>query len=116
MADTKTKAQTTAEPKAENEVAQAARTWTETLREAGKAVADTAIAIQDQNVHFTPLVVDQGLKQIEDRTVTARKLYGTLASQSDGRPAASRDLGRDPVEADLARRAMPAQPARHAFA
>ena len=76
---TKTKAQTTAE-KAENEVVHAARAWTETLREAGKTVADSAIAIQDRNVHFTQSVVDQGLKQIEDQTAALRKLYGTLAS------------------------------------
>ena len=99
MAETKTKAQTTAEPKAENEVVQAARTWTETLRGAGKAVADTAIAMQDRNVHFTQSVVDQGLKQIEDQAATLRKLYGTLSSQSDARRAAFRDLTREAAEA-----------------
>jgi len=115
MADTKTKTQTTAEPKAENEVAQAARTWTATLREAGKAVADTAIAIQDQNVHFTQLVVDQGLKQIEDQTATMRKLYGSLANQSDARRAAFRDLGREAVEAYIGLLATPVKFARRTF-
>src|SRR5215469_3278949 len=107
MAEIKTKAQTTAEPKAENEVVQAARTWTETLREAGKVVADTAIAMQDRNVHFTQQVVDQGLKQIEDQTATLRKLYGTLASQSDARRAAFRDLTREAAEAYIGFLTMP---------
>ncbi len=114
MADTKTKAQTMAEPKAENEVAQAARTWTGTLREAGKAVADTAIAMQDRNVHFTQVVVDQGLKQIEDQTTTLRKLYGTLASQSDARRAAFRDLSREAVQAYIGFLATPVKLARRA--
>jgi hypothetical protein len=94
-----TKAQAATEPKTENEVVEAARVWTETLREAGKAVADTAIAMQDRNVHFTQQVVDQGLKQIEDQTAALRKLYGTLAAQSDARRAAFRDLGRPAVQA-----------------
>lgn len=115
MADTKTKAQTTAEPKVENEMAQAARTWTETLREAGKAVADTAIAMQDRNVHFTQAVVDQGLKQIEDQTATLRKLYGTLSSQSDTRRAAFRDLGREAAEAYISFLATPVKLARRTF-
>ena len=112
MADTKTKAQTTAEPKAENEIVQAARTWTESLREAGKAVADTAIAIQDSNMHFAQSVVDQGLKQIEDQTASLRKLYGTLSSQSDGRRAAFRDLGREAAEAYINFLATPVRLAR----
>jgi hypothetical protein len=112
MADTKTKAQTTAEPKAENEVVDAAQTWTETLREAGKAVADTAIALQDRNVHFTQSVVDQGLKQIEDQTATLRKLYGTLAGQSDARRAAFRDLGREAAEAYIGFLTAPVKLAR----
>jgi hypothetical protein len=112
MAETKTKAQTTAEPKTENEVIEAARTWTETLREAGKAVADTAIAMQDRNVHFTQQVVDQGLKQIEDQAATLRKLYGTLASQSDARRAAFRDLSREAAEAYIGFLATPVRFAR----
>ena len=111
-ADAKTKAQTTAEPKAENEIVQAARAWTKTLREAGTAVADTAVAIQDRNVHFTQSVVDQGLKQIEDQTATLRKLYGTLSSQSDARRAAFRDLGREAVEAYMSLLAAPVKLAR----
>jgi hypothetical protein len=111
-ADTKTKAHTTAEPKAENEIVQAARTWTKTLREAGTAVADTAVAMQDRNVHFTQLVIDQGLKQIEDQTATLRKLYGTLSSQSDARRAAFRDLGREAVAAYVGFLATPVKLAR----
>jgi hypothetical protein len=114
MAETKTqtKAQTTSEPKAENEVVQAARAWTDTLREAGKAVADTAIAMQDRNVHFTQAVVDQGLKQIEDQAATLRKLYGTLASQSDARRAAFRDVTREAAEAYMGFLTMPVKLAR----
>jgi hypothetical protein len=114
MAETKTKARTTAETKAENEMVQAARTWTETLREAGKVVADTAIAMQDRNMHFTQAVVDQGLKQIEDQTATLRKLYGTLASQSDARRAAFRHLSREAAEAYIGFLATPVRLARRA--
>src|SRR5215469_89398 len=88
MADTKTKAQTTTEPKVENEIAQAARTWTESLREAGKAVADTAIAMQDRNVHFT---------------------------QSDARRTAFRDLGREATEAYISFLATPVRLARRTY-
>src|SRR5260221_14077967 len=115
VANTNANAQATGEPKAENEVDQAGVTGTETFRGAGKAVAETAIAIQDQNVHFTQLVVDQGLKQIEDQTVTVRKLYGTLASQSDARRAAFRDLGREAVEAYIGLLATPVKLARRTF-
>ena len=115
MAEIKTKAQTTAEPKAENEVVQAARTWTETLREAGKSVADAAIAMQDRNVHFTQSVVDQGLKQIEDQAATLRKLYGTLTSQSDARRTAFRDLGREATEAYISFLATPVRLARRTY-
>ena len=111
---TKTKAQTTTEPKAENEVMHAARAWTETLREAGKTVADSAIAIQDRNVHFTQSVVDQGLKQIEDQAATLRKLYANLASQSDERRAAFRQLAREAGEAYIGLLAAPARLARRA--
>lgn len=114
MADTKTKAQTAAEPQAENEIVQAARAWTETLREAGKAVADTAIAMQDRNVHFTQYVVDQGLKQIEDQTASLRKLYGTLSSTSDARRAAFRDLGREAAQAYKSFLATPVKLAQRA--
>ena len=116
MANTRTTAKTPAEPKAANEVVQAARTWTATLREAGKAVAEGAIAVQDRNVHFTQLVVDQGLKQIEDQAATLRKLYGTLASQSDDRRAAFRDLGREAAEAYIGLLAAPLKLARRAVA
>lgn len=112
MADTKTRATTANEPKVENEIAQAARTWTETLREAGKSVADAAIAMQDRNVHFTQIVVDQGLKQIEDQTATVRKLYDSLASQSEARRAAFRNLGREAVEAYIGFLAAPVKLAR----
>lgn len=115
MAETKTKAQTTAEPKTENEVIEAARKWTETLREAGKAVTDSAIAIQDRNVQFTQLVVDQGLKQIEEQTATVRKLYDTLASQSDARRKAFRHLAREAAEAYIGVLAMPLELARRGF-
>ncbi|MGZ3637870.1 MAG: hypothetical protein ACXVCX_08545 [Ktedonobacterales bacterium] len=119
MADTKTKAQTMSEPqaeneKAENEMVQAAREWTETLREAGKAVADTAIAIQDRNVHFTQYVVDQGLKQIEDQTASLRTLYGTLSSTSDARRAAFRHLGREAAQAYIGFLATPVKLAQQA--
>jgi nitric oxide synthase oxygenase domain/subunit len=113
-AKTKTKAQTTAEPTAENEVIHAARAWTETLREAGKTVADSAIAIQDRNVHFTQSVVDQGLKQIEDQAATLRKLYANLASQSDERRAAFRQLAREAGEAYISLLGAPVRLARRA--
>ena len=113
-AKTKTKAQTTAEPTAENEVIHAARAWTETLREAGKSVAESATAIQDRNVHFTQSVVDQGLKQIEDQAATLRKLYANLASQSDERRAAFRQLAREAGEAYIGLLAAPARLARRA--
>jgi hypothetical protein len=112
MADTKTKASTAAESKAEPEIAQAARTWTETLREAGKSVANAAIAMQDRNVQFTQVVVDQGLKQIEEQTATVRKLYDTLASQSEARRAAFRTLGREAVETYIGFLATPVKLAR----
>jgi hypothetical protein len=111
---TKSKAQTTAEPKAENEVVHAARAWTETLREAGKTVADSAIAIQDRNVHFTQSVVDQGLKQIEDQAATLRKLYANLATQSDERRSAFRQLAREAGEAYIGLLAAPVRLARRA--
>ena len=113
-AKTKTKAQTTAEPTAENEVIHAARAWTETLREAGKTVAESATAIQDRNVHFTQSVVDQGLKQIEDQAAALRKLYASLASQSDERRAAFRQLAREAGEAYIGLLAAPARLARRA--
>lgn len=111
---TETKSETTTEPKAENEFAHAARTWAESLREAGKAVADTAIVMQDRNVHFAQYVTDQGLKQLEDQTVALRKLYGTLTSQSDARRAAFRDLGREAAEAYIGFLATPVKLARRA--
>ena len=111
---TKTKAQTTTEPKAENEVMHAARAWTETLREAGKTVAESATAIQDRNVHFTQSVVDQGLKQIEDQAATLRKLYANLASQSDERRAAFRQLAREAGEAYIGLLVAPVRLARRA--
>ena len=116
MADTKSKSHVAgaAEPKAEPEIAEAARTWAETLRDAGKAVADTAMAMQDRNVHFAQLVVDQGLKQVEDQTATLRRLYGTLTSQSDARRAAFRDLGREAVEAYIGLLATPVRLVRRA--
>src|SRR5262249_51671330 len=116
MAENKAKAEAkaegTAEPKAENEVMQAARSWTETLREAGKAAAEGAIAMQDGNVHFTQALVDQGLKQIEDQAATLRSLYSTLASQSDARRAAFRHLAREAAEAYLGVLSSPARVAR----
>jgi hypothetical protein len=111
---TKSKAQTTDEPKAENEVIHAARAWTETLREAGKTVADSAIAIQDRNVHFTQSVVDQGLKQIEDQAATLRKLYGNLTAQSDERRAAFRQLAQEAGGAYISFLSAPVRLARRA--
>jgi hypothetical protein len=99
VADTKTKVESTTEQKAENKVNQAASTWTETLREAGKAVADSAVALQDHNVHFAQSIIEQGFEQIESQTATLHKLYTTLAGQSDARRAAFRDLTREAAAA-----------------
>ncbi len=115
MADTKTRAHTAAEPSVENEIVQAAQAWTETLREAGKAVADTAIAMQDRNMQFTQYVVDQSFKQIEDQTATVRRLYDTLSSQSDARRAAFRDLGREAAEAYIGFLTAPVRLARRTY-
>ncbi|SRR5579875_1733017 len=113
MADTK-KAQATAEPNSENEMIQAARAWVKTLNEAGAAVAETALALQDRNVRFTQSVVDQSLKQIEDQTATLRKLYGDLASQTDAPRAALRDLSREAAEAYVGLLTAPVRFARRA--
>jgi len=120
MAATKSKAQATAESKAEyevnevNEVVQAARAWTETLREAGEAVVDSAIAIQDRNAQFTQFVVDRGLKQIEDQAATLRTLNSTLADQSDARRATFRHLIREASEAYIGFLSLPVKFARGA--
>jgi hypothetical protein len=118
MAETQTtteaKSETTSEPKAENEMIHAARAWAESMREAGKAVADTAASMQDRNVHFAQYVTDQGLKQLEDQTVALRKLYYTLTSQSEGRRAAFRNLGREAAEAYIGFLATPVKLARRA--
>jgi hypothetical protein len=94
-----TRAQSTTEHKAENKANQAASTWTETLREAGKAVADSAVALQDRNVHFAQSIVEQGFQQVESQTATLHELYTTVASQSDARRAALRDLTREAAAA-----------------
>ncbi|HLZ23290.1 MAG TPA: hypothetical protein VKQ30_14320 [Ktedonobacterales bacterium] len=109
MADTKTKAQTSAEQKAENTVNQAATAWSETIRDAGKAVADSAVAMQDRNVQFAQSIIEQGFKQIENQTATLHELYTTVASQSEARRAAFRDLTREAAEAYIGLLASPAK-------
>ena len=107
MASTKATTATTAkkvdeakaEPKPENKVNQAASAWTETLRDAGQTIADSALAIQDRNVHFAQSLVEQGFKQVEDQTATLHKLYTKVASQSDARREAFRDLAREAATA-----------------
>lgn len=93
------KAEPKHEPKAENKVNQAASAWTETLREAGQTIAESALAIQERNVHFAQSLVEQGFKQVEDQTATLHKLYTKVASQSDARREAFRDLAREAATA-----------------
>jgi hypothetical protein len=117
MEETKTETkETKSEATAESEMVHAARTWAASVREAGKVVADTAIAMQDRNVHFAQYVTDQGLKQLEDQTVALRQVYGTMSSQADARRAAFRDLGREAADAYIGFLATPVKLARRAVA
>jgi hypothetical protein len=102
----------TASPKASEEqtespLNQAASHWTETLREAGKAVADSAAAIQDSNMQFAQSLIDQGFKQVEGQTQTLHKLYSSLASHSAQRRSAFRDLAREATSAYVSTLAAP---------
>jgi hypothetical protein len=119
MADTKkTKTETASEPKTESaidQVTHAASAWTETLREAGKAVADSAVAIQSRNAQFTQSLVEQGFKQVEDQTKALHSLYTTVASQSDARRAAFRELAREATSASMTLLASPAKIYRRAI-
>lgn len=109
MADIKTKTQSAAEQKAEETVNQAASAWSETIRDAGKAVADSVVAMQDRNVHFAQSILEQGFKQVESQTAQLHKLYNTLAGQSDERRAAFRDLTREAASAYIDLLATPAK-------
>ena len=76
----KTTTPKTGEERTESTFSQAASDWTETLREAGEALAKSATAIQDSNVRFAQSLVEQGFTQAEGQTVALHKLYTTLAS------------------------------------
>jgi hypothetical protein len=119
MPDTKkTKTETASEPKVEStidQVTQAASAWTETLREAGHAIAESAVAIQNRNAQFTTSLVEQGFKQVEDQTKALHSLYTTVASQSDARRAALRELAREATSASVTILASPAKIYRRAF-
>jgi len=118
MAETKTKAeakaQSAADQKQENKVSEAAGTWTETLRDAGKAVADSAVAMQDRNIHFAQSLIEQSFHQIESQTTTLHELYTTVASQSDARRTALRNLTREVASAYLGFLAAPVRLYRRA--
>ena len=125
MADTKAttakktdepKAELKAEPKPENKVNQAASAWTETLRETGQSIAESALAIQERNVHFAQSLVEQGFRQVEDQTTALHKLYTKVASQSDARREAFRDLTREAAAAYAGFLMSPARLARRAIA
>lgn len=119
MAETKkATTKTTVEPQAESvitPVSQAASAWTETLREAGKAVADSAISIQDRNAQFAQSLVEQGFRQVEDQTKALHSLYTAVASQSSARRAAFRELAREAVGASGSLLVSPARIARRAI-
>ena len=95
-------------------MSEAASTWTETLRDAGKAVADSAIAIQDRNVHFAQSLIEQSFQQIENQTATLHELYTTVASQTDARRSAFRNLTREVASAYLGFLAAPVRLYRRA--
>lgn len=114
---TKTAAEKTTE-KVEREtsaVSQAASAWSETLREAGKAVADSAVAMQDRNAQFAQSVVEQGFKAVEDQTRALHSLYTAVASQSGARRAAFRELAREAASASVTLLATPAKAYRRAI-
>ncbi|HEV2236957.1 MAG TPA: hypothetical protein VGR57_09890 [Ktedonobacterales bacterium] len=114
MAATKTTTKAS-EERAESPVAQAANHWTETLREAGKAVAESAAAIQDSNMHFAQSLIDQSFKQVEGQTVALHKLYTALSSHSAERRGAFRELAREATTAYVSTLAVPARFARRGF-
>jgi hypothetical protein len=114
MATTKTAPKAT-EEQTESPLNQAASHWTETLREAGKAVADSAAAIQDSNVQFAQTLIDQGFKQVEGQTVALHKLYSALASHSAERRSAFRQLAREAASAYVSTLAAPARLTRRGF-
>lgn len=101
--------------KAESAVNQAANAFGETLREAGKTVVDGAIAMQDRNAHFAQTIIEQGFKQVEEQTVALHKLYSAVASQSEARRAAFRDLGREAAAASFSLLMLPARRSRRVF-
>jgi len=107
--ETATKAREATEDatKAENPVARAAGAWSETIREAGKAIADSAAAIQDSNRQFAQSLIDQSFKQVEGQTVALHKLYTTLASHSAERRDAFRQLAREATAAYFGSLAAP---------
>jgi hypothetical protein len=109
MATTKTTTPKANDGRTENPVAQAASHWTETLREAGKSVAESAAAIQDSNMHFAQSLIDQGFKQVEGQTVALHKLYTTLSSHSAERRSAFRELAREAASAYVSTLAAPAR-------
>jgi hypothetical protein len=116
MATTKTTTAKASEERVESPIAQAANHWTETLREAGKAVADSAAAIQDSNRHFAQSLIDQSFKQVEGQTVALHKLYTTLSSHSAERRSAFRELAREAASAYVSTLAAPARLTRRGFA
>ena len=125
MATTKTAETKTAETKthekhteaqAESAVRQAADNWTETIREAGKTIADGASSIQDSNMQFAQSLIDQGFKQVEGQTVALHKLYTTLASHSTERRDAFRQLAREATSAYFSTLAAPVKFTRRGFA
>ncbi|HEX2350067.1 MAG TPA: hypothetical protein VHI51_16645 [Ktedonobacterales bacterium] len=101
--------------KAESVVNQAATAFGETLREAGRTVVDGAIAMQDRNAHFAQTIIEQGFKQVEEQTVALHKLYSAVASQSEARRAAFRDLGREAAAASFSLLMLPARRSRRVF-
>lgn len=123
MADTKqTKTKASVETKTEtiehqpeSAVAHAASEWADTLREAGKSVAESAVAMQDRNVQFAQSLVEQGFKQVEDQTKALHSLYTTVTSHSGARRAAFRELAREAVSASGAFLVSPARIYRRAI-
>jgi hypothetical protein len=114
MATTKTTESTTNahEAKAENPITQAADNWSETIREAGKAFADSASSIQDSNVQFAQSIIDQSFKHVEGQTMALHKLYTTLASHSAERRDALRQLAREATSVYISSLAAPVKFAR----
>jgi hypothetical protein len=111
-----TKAADEKEVKTESAVNQAANTWAETLREAGKTVAESASTIQDSNIQFAQSLIEQGFKQAESQTAALHKLYTTLASHSAERREAFRNLAREAAAASISSLGAPAKFTRRGFA